>query len=102
MDFFRITCFKEHKNMTVEMNLKMTINFYKRQCFPVITWNKKHLLKQVVPMTYTLEKRFFAAVILLTICESFLFRESKKNVVYFSLYESSLNFQRREDQINTV
>ena len=26
----------------------------------VITWNKKHLLKQLATITYTLEKRFFA------------------------------------------
>ena len=34
--------------MTIEKNLKMAINFYKL-CIPVITWNKKHLWKQVVP-----------------------------------------------------
>ena len=27
----------------------------------VITWNKEHLLKQVVPVTYTLEKKFSVA-----------------------------------------
>ena len=48
------------------------MNFYYKQCLPVITWNKKHLWKQVVTkkkkkkqvvtVTYTLEKIFFAAV----------------------------------------
>ena len=27
----------------------------------VITWNKEHLLKQVVPVTHTLEKKFSVA-----------------------------------------
>ena len=45
MDFFRITCFKESKNLEVERNFKVTINFYKKLCLPVITWNKKYLLK---------------------------------------------------------
>ena len=48
------------------------MNFYYKQCLPVIKWNKKHLWKQVVikkkkkkqvvTVTYTLEKIFFAAV----------------------------------------
>ena len=37
---------------------------------PVITWNRKHSLKQVVSITCTLVKDFF--------CETFLFRQSKK------------------------
>ena len=28
---------------------------------PVITWSKKHPLKQAVPITWTLEKKLFAA-----------------------------------------
>ena len=35
--------------------------YYKKQCLPVITWNKKQLLKQVIPITFTLGKKFFAA-----------------------------------------
>ena len=31
-----------------------------KQCFPVIIWNKNHLSKEVVTITYTLEKKFFA------------------------------------------
>ena len=42
-----------------ERNFKVTINLYKRLCLPVITWNKKHISKQV-PVTYTLENKFFA------------------------------------------
>ena len=54
------------------------MNFYKKHCLPVVTWNKNNLSKQVVPITYTLEKRFFEVAILLKVCESFLFRQSKK------------------------
>ena len=83
MDFFQITCFKDRKNMVVEKKLEVTINFYKKECPPVIKRNKKHLLRQVLSVTYTLEKRFFAFVTL-EICESFLFRQ-KKNLYVHSM-----------------
>ena len=38
---FQITYFKETKNMAAEKNLRVTTDFYKKQCSPVITWNKK-------------------------------------------------------------
>ena len=53
---------------------------------------KKHSSKQVVPTTYTLEKRVFAAATLKD-CGSLLVRQSKKRGVYFGLFESSLHFQ---------
>ena len=43
-----------------------------------LRWNKNNLSKQVVPIKYTLGKRFFAVAILLKLCESFIFRQSKK------------------------
>ena len=46
--------------MTVEEKLRVTINFYKKLCLSVITWNKKHFLNQKVPITYTLGKTFIA------------------------------------------
>ena len=52
-DFFQSTCFKECNNMAVE-------NFYK-EFLLVIIWNKKHLLNQIVPTTYTLNKKVFVA-----------------------------------------
>ena len=58
-NFFQVTCFRQHKNMVVEKNIRVTKNFYKNQWLPDITLNRKHLPKQVVPMTYTLEKTFF-------------------------------------------
>ena len=42
-------------------NLKVTTNVYKKQLLPVIKWNKKHLSKQVVSITYTMEENFYAA-----------------------------------------
>ena len=63
--------------MVVEKNLKVTINFYKKHCLPVVTWNKTNLSKEVVPITYTQEKRFLSVAILLKVCELLLFRQSK-------------------------
>ena len=40
-------CFKERKDMAVEENLKVTINFYKKQYLNSksnIIWKKNHLL----------------------------------------------------------
>ena len=36
-------------------------NFYGKLCVPVITWIKKHLLKQVVPMIYAPEEKMFVS-----------------------------------------
>ena len=63
--------------MVVEKKLMVTINFYKKQSLQVIRWNKKHLLKQVLQVTYTLEEKFFA-VVTFEVCESFLFRQGKR------------------------
>ena len=41
-------------------NLKVTTNYYEKKCLLVITKNK-HSSKEVVPITYTLEKLVFAA-----------------------------------------
>ena len=42
-------------------SLKVTTNYYEKKYFLVITKNKKHSSKQVVPITYKLKKRLFAA-----------------------------------------
>ena len=80
--------------MAIEKNLRVTINFYEKYCLPIATWNKNNLSKQVVPIIYTLEKRFFTVTILLKVCELFLFRQSKKTCdilwsagVFFGLTE---------------
>ena len=41
---------------------RLTLTFHEKLCLGVITQNKKHPSKQVVPTIYTLEKRVFAAV----------------------------------------
>ena len=69
-----------------------------KHCLSVVTWNKNNLSQQVVPITYTLEKRFFAVAILLKVYESFLFRQSKKLVIYFGLYESSFGISEKKRQ----
>ena len=40
-------------------DIRVARNFY-QQCLSVTKWNKKYSLKQVVPITNTTEKRFFA------------------------------------------
>ena len=55
--------------MSSQNNLKVTTNYYEKKCLKewkvikVMTKNKKHSLKQLVRITYTLEKRVFAAAI---------------------------------------
>ena len=34
---FQMTCFKQHKNMAVDKNLKVTMNFYNKHCLPAVT-----------------------------------------------------------------
>ena len=46
--------------MAVVKRFVATINFYKKLCLPVITWNRKHLSKQVLPITCNMEKMVFA------------------------------------------
>ena len=60
--------------MAVKKNHRVGINFYKKHCLLFVTWNKSNLSKQVVPVKYTLEKRFFGFAIL---CD--LFTQSKKS-----------------------
>ena len=48
--------------MAVEQTSRCQYTF-KKQCLPVITWNKKYLSKHVVTIAYTLEKKFFAVAI---------------------------------------
>ena len=50
--------------MAVAKNLGVTMDFYEKRYLPVITWNKKHFSKQVVPITCSLGKMFFEAAAL--------------------------------------
>ena len=46
--------------LSIQKNLKVTSNYYEKKCLLVITKNKKHFSRQVVPITYTSENRVFA------------------------------------------
>ena len=39
---------------------KVTVKFYGKLCLPVITWYKQHSSNQVLPTTYTLDRKVFA------------------------------------------
>ena len=73
MDFFQNTFFKEHSNMAVTPNVWVTISLYKKECLPAITWNKKHSLKQIASMIYTLGNDL--QLLLFKVSETFLFRQ---------------------------
>ena len=60
---------------------------YEKQWLLVLIWNKKHSSKQVVPITYTLEKKFFAAATFEGLVSSF-FSDIVKKLIYFGLHES--------------
>ena len=55
------TLFKTRKQQHGGWKKEVTVRFYGKWCLPVITWYKKHSLKQVLPTTYKLDKTFFAA-----------------------------------------
>ena len=63
---------------------------------------KKDLSNNIIPVTYTLEKRFFAVAILLIVFESFLSRQSKTSCIILGLCDWSLDFHKRNNQINTL
>ena len=62
--YFKSLFSEQHTNMEVGKNTRITIKFYKKHWLPVVTWNRNNLSKQVVTITYPLDKRFFAAAIL--------------------------------------
>ena len=41
-------------------DIRASVSFYKKQYLSVMRWNKSHLSKQVVTITYTLKKNCFA------------------------------------------
>ena len=67
--------------MAVEKNPKIKINFYEKHCLPVVTWNKNNLWKQVVPIIYTLEKRFSQLLYFFRFVSCFILGRVKKLVV---------------------
>ena len=99
MDFFQNLSFKERGNMVVGKALRVTINFYEK-ILAVITWNKKHSSKQVKPIVFILEKKFFGAPTFERFLSPFISERVQKIAVHFCVQGSSLHFQRREDQVN--
>ena len=83
MDFFQIICFKESKNMAAEKNIRVMLNFCK-SC----TINKR--------------EKIILQLLLLKVCESFLFRQGKKAFSTLWSVQVFFGFQIREDQINTL
>ena len=94
-DFSQNNCFKECSNMVVTPNLWVRISLYKKECLPVVIQNKKISSTQVVTMIYTLGKNLFETA-------TFQGLWDVSFQVGSRLYESSLYFYRREDQINRV
>ena len=74
VNVLQVTCFTENKNNAVEKNLRVAINFYKKICLRVITWNKKHLAKYVVPITQAHWRKTFSELVVLEVSKLFLFR----------------------------
>ena len=70
-----------------------------KNCLPVVTWNKKHLSKQIAPITYTHEKNLFAVANFVIFVSCFF---SDRVKIYLDLFKSSLSFQRRENQADIV
>ena len=94
MGFFQVTGFKEIKNMTVKNNLRLTINLYKKQYVLVITWNKN--IYRTKSCFAVFKKNFFVIAILLKVCESLLFRQSKKTYSILRSVMSLLSISREE------
>ena len=88
--------------MAIEKNLRLKMNFYKKHCLPVVIWNKNNLSKQVVPINTHWRKDFSQLLYFLRLVSPLFLVRVKKLKVYFGLYESSLDFQGRDDQITKV
>ena len=87
------TCFKTRNNMAVGKAIRVTINFYKKRCLPLIKWNKKNPSKQVISITYAYWGKMFLELLLWKVFKCpFYSKRVKKVVVYFGLHESSLHF----------
>ena len=59
MDFVQDTSIKESNNTAVEKKIRVMINFFENNGFHLSDASKKSS-KEVVPITCTLEKKFYA------------------------------------------
>ena len=60
-DLFQTTSFKECSNMVVRKAFRVTINFTKSSDFQLSHTVKNIHQSKVIPITYTLEKKFVVA-----------------------------------------
>ena len=52
---------EENNYMPIKKYFRVTINFYKKDCLPVLARNKKHSPEKFVPRTFILEKKKFSS-----------------------------------------
>ena len=70
------------KSISGWKDTRLSINFCKKQCLPVITWDKKLLLKQVITITYTPERKVFCSCFFWRF-ESRIFSDRVKRLVVY-------------------
>ena len=65
-------------NMAVEKNLKVKTYLQKKLCLPVTAWNK-NIHRSKLHLQYTHWRKSFLLLLLLKVCESFQFGQSKES-----------------------
>ena len=104
-DFFQNTCFKESKILTVEKNLRVTKNFSKILCLPVIAWSKTHLSKHGCISSIDIGEIFFCSCYFWRLVSRFFSSRVTNlqcNLVcarYFTAAEAYRNVQRNTCEI---
>ena len=62
---------------------RVTIPFYGKQCLPdIFIMEKNYSSKQIVPITYKLEKKVFLQLLILKVYRSFFLRQIKGDVLH--------------------
>ena len=100
--FFWIKCFESKKAAIWRLEESQSYDkLFHKQWLPIMKWNK-HLSKQFVSITCTLEKTIFDTRYFWRFVSRFFWDTVEKLLMYFGLYESSLHFYRSDNQTNTV
>ena len=89
LNFFQNTCFKEHNNIAVQPNLWVIINLYKKNVFQ-LSHGIKNIHRTKLYQWYTDLGNTFLQLLLLKVCEAFLFRPSSN--VYSILWSVQVFF----------
>ena len=66
MDFFQVTCFKESRNMTIEKNLRITINLYKKLCLQ-LSHQIENICRSKLYQQHTQRRESFLQLLLLKV-----------------------------------